>query len=176
MPSKNIIEIENLHKSYSGHKALEDINLNIKKSKIFGLLGPNGAGKTTLIRIINQIMKPDSGTIKFDGEILSRKHVYSIGYLPEERGLYKKMKVGEQALYLAQLKGLSKKEAKEKLNYWFEKLQVTNWWHKRIEDLSHISTSYIFLLFFRRTNLEHLILPTTNKKMTSDETAGRLKD
>ena len=136
MPSKNIIEIENLHKSYSGHKALEDINLNIKKSKIFGLLGPNGAGKTTLIRIINQIMKPDSGTIKFDGEILSRKHVYSIGYLPEERGLYKKMKVGEQALYLAQLKGLSKKEAKEKLNYWFEKLQVTNWWHKRIEDLS----------------------------------------
>ncbi|MDG1798227.1 MAG: ATP-binding cassette domain-containing protein [Flavobacteriales bacterium] len=136
MPSKNIIEIENLHKSYSGHKALEDINLNIKKSKIFGLLGPNGAGKTTLIRIINQIMKPDSGTIKFDGENLSRKHVYSIGYLPEERGLYKKMKVGEQALYLAQLKGLSKKEAKEKLNYWFEKLQVTNWWHKRIEDLS----------------------------------------
>lgn len=136
MPSKNIIEIENLHKSYTGHKALEDINLNIKKSKIFGLLGPNGAGKTTLIRIINQIMKPDSGTIKFDGEILSRKHVYAIGYLPEERGLYKKMKVGEQALYLAQLKGLSKKEAKEKLNYWFEKLQVTNWWHKRIEDLS----------------------------------------
>lgn len=87
MPSKNIIEIENLHKSYSGHKALEDINLNIKKSKIFGLLGPNGAGKTTLIRIINQIMKPDSGTIKFDGEILSRKHVYAIGYLPEERTL-----------------------------------------------------------------------------------------
>ena len=136
MSSKNIIEIENLHKSYSGHKALNNINLNIEKSKIFGLLGPNGAGKTTLIRIINQILNPDSGTVKFDGELLSRKHIHNIGYLPEERGLYKKMKVGEQALYLAQLKGLSKKEAKEKLNYWFEKLGATNWWNKKIEDLS----------------------------------------
>jgi len=136
MSSKNIIEIENLHKSYSSHKALNNINLNIEKSKIFGLLGPNGAGKTTLIRIINQILKPDSGTVKFDGEILSRNHIHSIGYLPEERGLYKKMKVGEQALYLAQLKGLSKKEAKDKLNYWFEKLGATTWWNKKIEDLS----------------------------------------
>ena len=136
MSSKNIIEIENLHKSYSKHKALNNINLNIEKSKIFGLLGPNGAGKTTLIRIINQILKPDIGTVKFDGEILSRKHIHNIGYLPEERGLYKKMKVGEQALYLAQLKGLSKKEAKNKLNYWFEKLGTTNWWNKKIEDLS----------------------------------------
>jgi ABC-2 type transport system ATP-binding protein len=136
MSSKNIIEIENLHKSYSNHKALNNINLTIEKSKIFGLLGPNGAGKTTLIRIINQILKPDSGTVKFDGEILSRKHIHNIGYLPEERGLYKKMKVGEQALYLAQLKGLSKKEAKNKLNYWFEKLGTTNWWNKKIEDLS----------------------------------------
>ena len=136
MSSKNIIEIENLHKSYSNHKALNNINLTIEKSKIFGLLGPNGAGKTTLIRIINQILKPDSGTVKFDGEILSRKHIHNIGYLPEERGLYKKMKVGEQALYLAQLKGLSKKEAKNKLNYWFEKLGTTSWWNKKIEDLS----------------------------------------
>ena len=136
MPSKNIIEIENLHKSYSGHKALEDINLNIKKSKIFGLLGPNGAGKTTLIRIINQIMKPDSGTIKFDGEILSRKHVYSIGYLPEERGLYKSMKVGEQALYLAQLKGMSYSEAKKRLHYWFDKFEIGHWWDKKIDELS----------------------------------------
>ena len=136
MSSKNIIEIENLHKSYSSHKALNNINLNIEKSKIFGLLGPNGAGKTTLIRIINQILKPDSGTVKFDGELLSRKHIHYIGYLPEERGLYKKMKVGEQALYLAQLKGLSKKDAKEKLHYWFEKLGATNWWNKKIEDLS----------------------------------------
>jgi len=136
MCSKNIIEIENLHKSYSSHKALNNINLNIEKSKIFGLLGPNGAGKTTLIRIINQILKPDSGTVKFDGELLSRKHIHYIGYLPEERGLYKKMKVGEQALYLAQLKGLSKKDAKEKLHYWFEKLGATNWWNKKIEDLS----------------------------------------
>ena len=136
MSSKNIIEIENLHKSYSKHKALNNINLNIEKSKIFGLLGPNGAGKTTLIRIINQILKPDSGTVKFDGEILSRNHTHFIGYLPEERGLYKKMKVGEQALYLAQLKGMAKKEAKEKLNYWFEKLGTTTWWNKKIEDLS----------------------------------------
>ena len=136
MPSKNIIEIENLHKSYATHKALDGINLNIEKSKIFGLLGPNGAGKTTLIRIINQILKQDSGTVKFNGEPLSRMHTHSIGYLPEERGLYKKMKVGEQALYLARLKGLSKKEAKEKLMYWFKKLEVNNWWNKKIEDLS----------------------------------------
>lgn len=136
MSSNNIIEIENLHKSYANHKALDGINLNIEKSKIFGLLGPNGAGKTTLIRIINQILKQDSGTVKFNGELLSRNHIYSVGYLPEERGLYKKMKVGEQALYLAQLKGLSKKEAKDKLKYWFEKLEVDKWWNKKIEDLS----------------------------------------
>ena len=106
------------------------------KSKIFGLLGPNGAGKTTLIRIINQILEPDQGEVKFAGELLSRKHIHSIGYLPEERGLYKKMKVGEQVLYLAQLKGLSKKEAKQKLSYWFEKLGAENWWNKKVEDLS----------------------------------------
>ena len=136
MSSKNIIEIENLHKSYANHKALDGINLNIEKSKIFGLLGPNGAGKTTLIRIINQILKQDSGIVKFNGELLSKKHIKDIGYLPEERGLYKKMKVSEQVLYLAQLKGLSKKEAKDKLKYWFEKLEVDKWWNKKIEDLS----------------------------------------
>ena len=136
MSSKNIIEIEGLYKSYSDHKALNNINLSIGKSKIFGLLGPNGAGKTTLIRIINQILEPDQGVIKFAGELLSRKHIHSIGYLPEERGLYKKMKIGEQVLYLAQLKGLSKKDAKQELNYWFEKLGAENWWNKKVEDLS----------------------------------------
>ena len=136
MSSKNIIEIEGLHKSYSDYKALDNINLSIGESKIFGLLGPNGAGKTTLIRIINQILEPDQGVVRFAGELLSRKHIHSIGYLPEERGLYKKMKVGEQVLYLAQLKGLSKKDAKQKLNYWFEKLGAENWWNKKVEDLS----------------------------------------
>ena len=136
MSSKNIIEIEGLHKSYSDYKALDNINLSIGESKIFGLLGPNGAGKTTLIRIINQILEPDQGVVRFAGELLSRKHIHSIGYLPEERGLYKKMKVGEQVLYLAQLKGLSKKDAKQKLSFWFEKLGVGNWWNKKVEDLS----------------------------------------
>ena len=136
MSSKNIIEIEGLHKSYSDYKALDNINLSIGESKIFGLLGPNGAGKTTLIRIINQILEPDQGVVRFAGELLSRKHIHSIGYLPEERGLYKKMKVGEQVLYLAQLKGLSKKDAKQKLSYWFEKLGAENWWNKKVEDLS----------------------------------------
>ena len=136
MSSKNIIEIKGLHKSYSDHKALDNVNLSIGESKIFGLLGPNGAGKTTLIRIINKILEPDQGEVKFAGELLSRKHIHSIGYLPEERGLYKKMKVGEQVLYLAQLKGLSKKEAKQKLSYWFEKLGAENWWNKKVEDLS----------------------------------------
>ena len=136
MSSKNIIEIKGLHKSYSDHKALDNINLSIDESKIFGLLGPNGAGKTTLIRIINQILEPDQGELKFAGEHLSRKHIHSIGYLPEERGLYKKMKVGEQVLYLAQLKGLSKKDAKQKLSHWFEKLGAENWWNKKVEDLS----------------------------------------
>lgn len=136
MFSKKIIEIKGLHKSYSDHKALDNINLSIDESKIFGLLGPNGAGKTTLIRIINQILEPDQGEVKFAGEHLSRKHIHSIGYLPEERGLYKKMKVGEQVLYLAQLKGLSKKDAKQKLSHWFEKLGAENWWNKKVEDLS----------------------------------------
>ncbi len=136
MAAKNIIELSGINKSYHNHKALNNIDLVIKKGRVFGLLGPNGAGKTTLIRIINQILFADSGTIKIDGELLKHDHIYSIGYLPEERGLYKKMKVGEQVIYLAQLKGLTKKEAKEKLNYWFEKFDIHSWWNKKIEDLS----------------------------------------
>ena len=136
MAAKDIIELYGVNKSYNNHKALNNIDLKVKKGTIFGLLGPNGAGKTTLIRILNQILQADSGTIKINGELLNQKHIYSIGYLPEERGLYKKMKVGEQSIYLAQLKGLSKKEAKEKLNYWFNKFNISNWWNKKIEDLS----------------------------------------
>ena len=136
MAFKNIIELKGINKYYLKNKALNNIDLNVKKGSIFGLLGPNGAGKTTLIRIINQILLADSGTVKINGELLKHDHIYSIGYLPEERGLYKKMKVGEQAIYLAQLKGLSKKEAKEKLNYWFEKFEIHSWWNKKIEDLS----------------------------------------
>ena len=136
MAVKNIIEVKGVSKYYLKHKALNNIDLNVKKGSVFGLLGPNGAGKTTLIRIINQILTADSGSIKINGELLNHNHIYSIGYLPEERGLYKKMKVGEQAIYLAQLKGLSKKNAKEKLDYWFEKFEIQSWWNKKIEDLS----------------------------------------
>ena len=136
MPRRNIIQIEDIHKSYGNYKALENINIKVKKGSIFGLLGPNGAGKTSLIRIINQIIAPDRGTIKINGNILEKKHVYQIGYLPEERGLYKKMKVGEQAIYLAQLKGLNKMEAKKRVKFWLEKFNIENWWNKKIEDLS----------------------------------------
>lgn len=136
MATENIIEINGVNKSYNGHKALNNINLKIQKGSIFGLLGPNGAGKTTLIRILNQILEADSGKVKISGELLNHNHIFSIGYLPEERGLYRKMKVGEQALYLAQLKGLNKKEAKDKLSHWFEKFEISAWWNKKIEDLS----------------------------------------
>ena len=131
-----LFQANNLCKEYAGHKALDGVNIQVPLGSIYGLLGPNGAGKTTLIRIINQITAPDSGSITFRGEPLQQKHISQIGYLPEERGLYKKMKVGEQALYLARLKGLSKKEAKEKLHYWFKKLEMTNWWDKKVEELS----------------------------------------
>lgn len=136
MPRKNIIELIGINKSYQNFKALNNLNLKIPQGKIFGLLGPNGAGKTTLIRILNQILIPDTGEILFNGEKLSQKNITNIGYLPEERGLYRKMKIGNQAIYLAQLKGLSKKEAKEKLAYWFDKFEISNWWNKKIEDLS----------------------------------------
>lgn len=131
-----MLEIQNIVKQYAGHRALDDVSLTIPTGKIFGLLGPNGAGKTSLIRIINQITAPDSGQVLFEGQPLSSDHIGLIGYLPEERGLYKKMKVGEQMIYLAQLKGLSSSEARKRLNYWFQKLDMNGWWDKKVEDLS----------------------------------------
>ncbi len=132
----NILEVENLVKQYGQYTALNSVSLKVPKGSIYGLLGPNGAGKTSLIRIINQITLPDSGTVLLDGEPLSPEHVKHIGYLPEERGLYKSMKVGEQCLYLAQLKGLSAAHAREQLDYWFDRLQITGWWDKKIQELS----------------------------------------
>lgn len=132
----NLLEINNVVKTYGDYTALNNISLSIPKGSVFGLLGPNGAGKTSLIRIINQITLPDSGTILLDGEPLQPNHIEQIGYLPEERGLYKSMKVGEQALYLAQLKGLSKAEAKKRLQYWFDKFDIGAWWNKKVEELS----------------------------------------
>lgn len=132
----NTLEARNITKAYSGHVALKDVTISVKKGNVFGLLGPNGAGKTSLIRIINQITGPDNGEVWFNGEKLKPEHVEKIGYLPEERGLYKKMKVGEQCMYLAQLKGLSAKEAKAKLMDWFTRFGIETWWDKKIEDLS----------------------------------------
>jgi len=133
---KDILVVENVCKNYGNFTALNNISISVPKGSVFGLLGPNGAGKTSLIRIINQITLPDSGTIHLDGEKLQPHHIQNIGYLPEERGLYKSMKVGEQVLYLAQLKGMSKSEAKKKLLYWFEKFEITDWWNKKIQELS----------------------------------------
>ena len=132
----NILEVNRVVKQYGNYTALNEVSLTVPKGSIYGLLGPNGAGKTSLIRIINQITLPDSGTILLDGEKLQPKHTQHIGYLPEERGLYKSMKVGEQCLYLAQMKGLSKAEAKKQLEYWFDKLDIKGWWNKKIEELS----------------------------------------
>lgn len=132
----SILEVKNVVKQYGDYVALNSVSLSIPKGSIYGLLGPNGAGKTSLIRIINQITLPDSGEVLLDGEKLQPHHIQQIGYLPEERGLYKSMKVGEQCLYLAQLKGLSKKEAKVQLDYWFEKLDIKGWWNKKTEELS----------------------------------------
>lgn len=131
-----VLEVQSVSKSYSNHKALNDVSLAVEEGQIFGLLGPNGAGKTSLIRIINQITMPDEGTVLFNGLKLNNSHIAQIGYLPEERGLYKTMKVGEQALYLAQLKGLSEKEAKKALKIWFEKFDIIPWWDKKVEELS----------------------------------------
>lgn len=132
----NLLIANNVSKKFGTFTALNNVSIAVPHGSIFGLLGPNGAGKTTLIRIINQITMPDSGEVFLDGAPLSPSHIRDIGYLPEERGLYKSMKVGEQALYLAQLKGLSKSEAKERLKYWFDKLDISDWWHKKIEELS----------------------------------------
>lgn len=131
-----ILVADKVTKQYGNHIALKNVFLEVPKNSIYGLLGPNGAGKTTLIRIINQITFPDQGMVYFDGEPLKREHIAQIGYLPEERGLYKSMKVGEQAMYLAQLKGLSRGEAKKRLAYWFDRLEIGDWWNKKIQELS----------------------------------------
>ena len=131
-----LIEVKDVVKQYSGHRALDGVSLDVPKGTIYGLLGPNGAGKTTLIRIINCITAPDSGEVLLNGKILQPGDVRNIGYLPEERGLYKKMKVGEQAVYLARLKGMTKADALRELKYWFEKFEIQDWWYKKVEELS----------------------------------------
>jgi len=131
-----MLSIRNIVKQYSNHRALDNVSIEIEKGSVFGLLGPNGAGKTSLIRIINQITAPDQGEILLNGEKLNPSHISKIGYLPEERGLYKKMEIGEQMLYLAQLKGLSKADATARIRYWFEKMGIQSWWNKKVEDLS----------------------------------------
>ena len=131
-----LIKVENVSKMYASHTALNNISLEIPLGSIYGLLGPNGAGKTTLIRIINHITAPDSGIVYFDGHKLSAKDVVNIGYLPEERGLYKKMKVGEQAIFFARLKGLSKQDATIQLREWFDRFDINDWWNKKVEELS----------------------------------------
>lgn len=131
-----MLSIRNIVKQYANHRALDDVSMEVPKGSIFGLLGPNGAGKTSLIRIINQITAPDSGEIYINGEKLNPSHISRIGYLPEERGLYKKMEIGEQMLYLAQLKGMSRADATTRIRYWFEKMEMQSWWKKKVEDLS----------------------------------------
>jgi ABC-2 type transport system ATP-binding protein len=130
------LSIQHINKEYGDHKANDDISLDIEKGKIFGLLGPNGAGKTTLIRIITRIIRQDSGEIEFMGRVMEANDRYAIGYMPEERGLYKKMKVGEQLLYIARLKGLSKRDAHEKIDYWLNRLDIQDWRNKKVEELS----------------------------------------
>ena len=131
-----LLKVENVSKIYSGHTALDNVSLTIPKGGVYGLLGPNGAGKTTLIRIINRITAPDSGTVYLNGHKLCENDIYNIGYLPEERGLYKKMKVGDQAVFFARLKGLSKRDAVTRLHYWFDKFEIGEWWDKKVSELS----------------------------------------
>jgi len=131
-----LLEVENVVKQFAGHLALDSVSLTVPENTIYGLLGPNGAGKTTLIRIINCITAPDSGEVRLNGKRMTASDVEQIGYLPEERGLYKKMKVGDQALYLAQLKGMTKQDALKALKYWFEKFEIQEWWGKKVEELS----------------------------------------
>lgn len=132
----DILQVENVSKAYSSHLALNDVSLSIPQGQVYGLLGPNGAGKTTLIRIINHITAPDSGRVLFEGHQLTQDDVAHIGYLPEERGLYKKMKVGEQAVFFARLKGLSRQDAVRELRRWFERFDILSWWDKKVEELS----------------------------------------
>jgi ABC-2 type transport system ATP-binding protein len=134
--SNTLFEAQSISKKYGDFVALDNINISVPKGSIFGLLGPNGAGKTTFIRIINQITLPDTGNLLFNGREFLPKDIEKIGYLPEERGLYKKMQVGEQCLYLAQLRGLDKVEAKKRLRFWFEKFGIQGWWNKKVEELS----------------------------------------
>ncbi|RNL54024.1 ABC transporter ATP-binding protein [Pedobacter jejuensis] len=131
-----MLSVKNIVKQYANHRALDDVSLEVERGKIFGLLGPNGAGKTSLIRIITQITAPDSGEVIFNGKKLNSNHINQIGYLPEERGLYKKMEIGEQILYLSKLKGLSTAEATTRIKFWFEKFDMGGWWNKKVEDLS----------------------------------------
>ena len=131
-----ILSVDNVSKTFTNHVALDRVSLEVPQGKVYGLLGPNGAGKTTLIRIINHITAPDSGRVVFDGHQLTAADVVNIGYLPEERGLYKKMKVGDQAMFFARLKGLSKADAQKSLKEWFERLEITDWWGKKVEELS----------------------------------------
>ena len=133
---ENFLEARHIVKRFAEHTALNDVSVEVPRGRIFGLLGPNGAGKTTLIRILNRITAPDQGEVFFDGRLQEPTDVQRIGYLPEERGLYKKMKVGEQAIYLAQLKGLSRSEAEMRLRNWFEKFDIMPWWNKKLEELS----------------------------------------
>lgn len=136
MPTQDFFEARNIVKHYASQTALDNVSISIPQGTVYGLLGPNGAGKTTLLRIINQIIAPDEGELLFEGRKISFDDLYNIGYLPEERGLYKKMKVGEQALYLARIKGMSKRDALAKLKYWFEKFEIQAWWNKKLEELS----------------------------------------
>jgi ABC-2 type transport system ATP-binding protein len=131
-----MLRIEHIRKQYENHLALDDVSIQVPEGSVYGLLGPNGAGKTSLIRIINQITAPDAGEVFFRNEKLNPSHISKIGYLPEERGLYKKMEIGEQVLYLAQLKGLSKEESIKRAKYWFEKMEIQSWWKKKVEELS----------------------------------------
>ena len=131
-----LLEANGIVKDYTGHKALDDVTVHVPEGSVYGLLGPNGAGKTTLIRIINHITAPDAGEVIFDGRPLTADDVKHIGYLPEERGLYKKMKVGEQAIFFARLKGLDKRDAEKRLKEWFERMEIGNWWNKKVEELS----------------------------------------
>ena len=132
----NILTIENVSKSYTGHKALDDVSLEVPRGAIYGLLGPNGAGKTTLIRVITRITLADAGRVLLDGKPVTAEEVFHIGYMPEERGLYKKMRVGEQAMFFARLKGMSKRDAEARLREWFERLEIADWWSRKVEDLS----------------------------------------
>src|SRR5665648_806090 len=156
-----LFSAKEVSKSFANHQALTNVSISVDEGTIFGLLGPNGAGKTTLIRIINQITGPDSGSIWLDGKPLKAEDIDQIGYLPEERGLYKKMKVGEQALYLGQLKGLSRRDAMKELKIWFEKFEITAWWDKKVMELSKgMQQKVQFICTVLHLSLIHISEPT----------------